>query len=205
MKKFSGYEDAKKNAEYSGSKQIPVGAYVCKVMAVRYDAAIDDQSDRITIQFDVAEGDQKDFFREQYNANTSEDKKWKGRTTIYLPKDDGSEKDTWTKNNFARWTKAFEDSNNGYVWDWDENKWKGKLIGLVFGPTGTRIEGKDVIYNEVHGVCSVKEAREGTFWKGNLELKKKNGYQGTTSASSSNNSDGFMSIPNGAPEEIPFL
>ena len=61
-----------------------------------------------------------------FESNTSEDKKWKGKATIYCPKDDGSEKDEWTRKNFARWTNAFEDSNPGYKWDWDEKKLKGK-------------------------------------------------------------------------------
>lgn len=205
MKQFNGYDEAKKVAQSSGSAQLPVGAYVAKVMAVRFEEGVNGASDRITIQFDIAEGEQKDFFKKQYDANTSEDKKWKGKAAIYVPSDDGSERDGWTKNKFARWTNSFEASNDGYSWDWDESKWKGKMIGLVFGPTGTVIEGKEVLYTEVHQPCSVKEVREQTFWKKGLELVKKNGYTGTKqSTSSSTTPNGFMNIPEGTDEEIPF-
>ena len=32
----------------------------------------------------------------------------------------------------------------------DETKWKNKKIGLVFGETGTVIDGKKIVYTEVH-------------------------------------------------------
>jgi len=206
MKQFNGYDDAKKSAEYKGSSQIPVGAYVCKVQGVKLEPGTDGNSDAIAIRFDVAEGEYKDFFKTQYEQNSSDDRKWKGATRIYCPKDDGSEQDGWTKNAFARWTKAFEDSNSGYSWDWDENKWKNKYIGLIFGPTGTVINGKEVLYNEMHRPCSVTEVKEGTFYQKALELKKKKGYTGDKHGfnSASNSNDEFMNIPVGVDEEVPF-
>lgn len=203
MKKFNGYEEAKKSAQYAGSTQIPVGAYVAKVINVRYDSF--DWGDVIVLAFDIAEGEQKDFFKKQFDANTSEDKKWKGTVRVNVPKDDGSESDDWTKNSFARWTNSFEASNSDYAWDWDENKWKGLQIGLVFGQTGTVIDGKEVLYTEVHGCCSVDEAKNGTFYKKLLELKTKNGYTGTqTTGAQGASSDGFMQIADGVEEELPF-
>lgn len=204
MKQFNGYDDAKKAAQNSGGAQLPAGAYICKIMAVRYEAGQDDASDRIAIQFDIAEGEQKDFFKKQYDATTSEDKKWKGKTQIYVPKDDGSEKDSWTKNKFAKWTNAFEQSNDGYSWDWDESKWKDKKIGIVFGPTGTIIDKKEVVYIEAHQPCTIKEVSEGTFWKKGLDLVKKKGFTGTKSNSNNNNGYDFVNVPEGTEEEIPF-
>lgn len=200
MKQFNGFEDAKKNAEYSGSAQLPVGAYVAKIMGVRYEQGeAENISDRIVVQFDIAEGEQKDFFKNQYAANDAEDKKWKGKATIYVPTDDGSEKDGWTKNTFAKWTNSFEKSNKGYSWDWDENKWKGKLIGLVFRKTGTVIEGKEITYTEVAFPIDVDTVREGKAPE--AKFKAKNGYTGKQQASDEN---GYMTIPSGSSEEIPF-
>lgn len=110
MKEFKNFDEAKKNAEYTGTEQIPVGAYVAKIMGVRYENGQNGNSDRIVIQFDIAEGEQKDFFAKQYEQNTADDKKWKGKTTIYVPKDDGTQKDQWTANTFARWVNAIEKS-----------------------------------------------------------------------------------------------
>lgn len=92
MKKFNGFEDAKKQALSSGSAKLPVGAYVCKVAAVKYESGTNGNSDRILIQYDIEEGEYKGFFKSQYEANQNEDKKYKGQTAIYVPSDDGSER-----------------------------------------------------------------------------------------------------------------
>lgn len=200
MKAFSNYETAKKNANYEGSVQLPEGAYVCKIMATKYTEPSGDKSGQIAIQFDVIEGEYKDFFRKQYDANQNEDKKWKGKATIWEPRDDGSEKDDWTKNAFARWTNAIEDSNPGYSWDWDESKWKGKIVGILFGKVGTVIEGKEIEYTEASRPLSVDKVRAGDYKP--AKFRKKNGYSGNGSGDAS--SDGFMEPPKGEEEEIPF-
>lgn len=203
MKAFNNYDSAVEAAQRTGAEHLPVGAYVCTIKNVQYQNGQNGNSDIINILFDVAEGEQKDFFKKQYDANNSDDKKWKGRTNIFVPKDDGTDRDEWTKNAFARWTTSIEKSNKGYSWDWDENKWKGKKIGLVFGPTGTVIEGKEIVYTEVHGPCSTEEVTTGKFWSKLLELRKKNGYTGNGASNDSANNS-FVNIPEGTEEEIPF-
>lgn len=203
MKKIENFETAQKAARYDGGAKLEPGAYVCKVLSVKFENGKDGNSDRIDIAFDIAEGDNKDFFKNQYDANTDENKKWKGRTSIYCPSGDGSEKDGWTAKNLAKWTNAFEDSNKGYSWDWDESKWKGLSIGIVFGTTGTVIDGKEITYTEARTAISVDNARAGKFWSGYLNLKAKNGYTGN--AASNSDSNGFLAVADDSEEEIPFL
>lgn len=201
MKQFNGYSEAKEAAQYTGGMKLPAGGYVCKVMAVRYEE--NSWGDRIILQFDIVEGEQKEFFKKQYEANTQEDKKWKGIARINIPKDDGTEQDGWTKNNFARWTNAFEESNSGYTWDWYENKWKDKLVGIVFGETGTVIDGKEVVFTEARSADSVQNIRDGKFYE--QKFKAKNGWTGTkTNNATTGKETDFMSIADGAEEEIPF-
>lgn len=159
MDKFKGYEDASKAARVVGSEKIPVGAYVCKILKAEY--VRNEKFNTINVFFDVSEGEYKDFFNKQYKENTAEDKQWKGKARIYCPKDDGSEQDEWTKKTFARWTNALEDSNKGYSWDWDESKWKGLTVGVLFGETGSRINGKDIKYVEARTACSAQDVRDG--------------------------------------------
>jgi hypothetical protein len=78
------------------------------------------------------EGEFSGFFNEEYKNNTYDNKKWKGVLRLYIPKDDGSEKDEWTKRTFKGMTTAFEKSNPGYVWNWDENSLIGKMVGILF-------------------------------------------------------------------------
>ena len=152
-------------------------------------------SDRIIIQFDVVEGDYKRFFQTQYENSSNEDRKYKGRTSIYVPTDDGTKEDGWRKNDFARWTNALEESNAGYVWDWNESLWKGKLIGIVFGETGTVIEGKEIVFTEARFPVSVETVRSGKAPE--AKFKSKNGYgaQNSTSGVSNNAPDAVEDIP----------
>lgn len=207
MKPFNDYDKAKEAAKYVPGERLPVGAYVAKILGVKLEAGKPSQrdpnkvtSDTLIVQYDIAEGEYKDFFRKQYEQNTNEDKKFKGRTTVYLPKDDGTKEDGWTKNAFAKWTVSLEESNNGYVWDWDENKWKDKLIGLVFGETGTLIDGKEVLYTELRFPVSVETVRSGKAPEG--KFKAKNGY-GEQKGNDTGATD-FMDIPDGIQEELPF-
>ena len=197
MKQFGNYDEAKKQAQAARGERLPEGAYVCKVLGVRYENGENGYSDRIVVQFDIAEGEHRDFFKKQYEGNTSEDKKWKGKVNIFVPSDDGSEKDAWTKKNFAGWTNAFEESNPGYSWDWDENKWKGKQIGIVFGTTGTVINNSKITYTEPRFAIGVGRVKDGTAPK--AKFKSKNGYD-----SDKTTNDGFVSVPDNVPEEFPF-
>lgn len=210
MKQFSGYDDAKKEAQMKPSEKLPAGAYVCKVMAVRYEQGKDGKSDVIVLQIDVAEGEHKDFFKKQYEENTAEDKKWKGRVNIYVPADDGSDKDKWTKKSFAGWMDSFEKSNMAYAWDWDENKLKGKTVGIVFGTTGAVIEGREVVYTEPRFGVPAEDVRSGKAPA--AKFKARDGYtgKGTTAAPQSADkspsdivNDGFMTVADDN-TDIPF-
>lgn len=203
MKQFNDYDKAKKDAQAKALDKLPVGAYVCKVKEVRYESA--EYGDRIVLAFDIQEGDYKDFFAKQFEANTSEDKKWKGKVNIWVPKDDGTEKDAYTKKSFAGWTDAFEKSNKNYTWDWDEKKWKNKLIGIVFGETGTVIDGREIVYVEPRFAVSADDVRNGKA--PSAKFKARNGYKGNGGnggSGASSSDDSFMTFPAGTKEELPF-
>ena len=121
--------------DVSERKTLPIGGYVCvinKAEVVEYDGKDGGKIEKLEISFDIAEGEQKDFYADDYRAQTAEDKKWRGKKQLYVPLDDGSEKDEWTKKTLKRFTNAVEDSNNGYHWDWDEKKLTGKIVGIIF-------------------------------------------------------------------------
>jgi hypothetical protein len=191
------FKDYNKVKAYSDFPTLPKGGYILKIMGVSVQT--NSNGKYLQIGCDIAEGEYKDFFTEQYKNDQRSEKKWGCNFLLSIPKDDGSEKDSWTKNNFAKWPNALEESNEGYKWDWDETKWKGKMIGIVFGETGTVIEGKEVVYTEPRYPVSVEAVRTGKA--GEAKFKAKNGYgeQAQTSGSSD-----FMSIPDGLEDELPF-
>ena len=202
MKVFQGYDKAKEAAQKAGGSRLPKGAYVCKILGVKYEEGKGGTNDFLKVQFDITEGEYAGFFKKQYEESTQENKKFKGQTTIWIPADDGTEKDGYTKNTFAKWTNAIEESNEGYKWDWDEKKWKDKAVGIVFGETGTVIEGKEIVYTDPRYPVAVEKVKSGKA--GEAKFKAKNGYTGNGSSGSSNSSPDFLNVPLDADEELPF-
>lgn len=200
MKQFKGYEEAKAAAQATG--RLPEGAYVCMIIGAKYIASTDSaKNDSIELYFDICEGEQTNFFKNQFNVNTSEDKKWKGKTYIYVPLDDGTERDGWTKNTFAKWTDSIEKSNDGYIWDWDESKWAKKKVGIVFGSTGTVLGGKNIVYTEARFPVDVETVRSGKAPK--AKFKEKNGYSANKSSASDIASEPWMQVSDD-PAGLPF-
>lgn len=112
--------------EFTENEKLPLDAYVCKV---KQGAVKDDQ---LCIVFDISEGAQAGFYKRAFAADIRDNKKWKGVLRVWLPKDDGSERDEWTKSTLKGMVTAFEKSNPGYKWNWDETTLAGKYIGILF-------------------------------------------------------------------------
>ena len=196
MKKLNGYAQAK---AYTDIERLPVGGYVLKILNVDYKEY--DWGDVIILSFDIAEGEHKDFFKNNYSEQTGEDKKWKGTYRLNVPKDDGSEKDEWTMRRFKTIISNFEGSNVGYHWDWDEQKLKGKLIGALFNNKEYNFNNRSGFFTNCHSLVPVEKIRSGNFEiLADTLLKNGSAFK----AAPTDNDDGFMDIPEGADEELPF-
>ena len=147
--------------EIGERKTLPLGAYVCKVKQVR----VQDNSygSQLALLFDIAEGEYAGYYNQEYNANTSDNKKWKGLLRVWLPKDDGSEKDELTKRIFKGFVTAFERSNPGYRWDWNENSLAGKTIGVMYRNEEWDYEGKHGWAVRPFKAISADTVREGNY------------------------------------------
>ena len=200
MKKLEGYEKAQ---AYSNTERLPVGGNVLKILdAVEQDNSEKGWNNQLILSFDIVEGEHKDFFAANYKAQTEEDRKWKGTYRLRVPKDDGSEQDNWTMRRFKTVMGAFEDSNSGYHWNWDEQTLKGKLIGALFNNKEYEFNDRHGFYTNCHSLVTVEKIRSGEFEIPpdtllKKEKKQENGY-GKADA------DGFMTIPDGIDEELPF-
>lgn len=180
--------------EFSDRQKLPLGAYVCKVKQVR----IQDNSfgDQLCMLFDISEGEYAGYFQKDYNGNTAQDKKWRGVLRVWIPNDDGSEKDEITKRSFKGMVTAFEKSNPGYQWNWNENSLVGKDVGILF-----RNEEWD--YNGKHGwavrpfrAISVDTVREESY-----TLPKDKPLSATTNVAPTNPNNGYVEVED---DELPF-
>ena len=122
--------------EFSEQAKLPLDAYVCKVKKAEV------QGEQLRIAFDIAEGAQANFFARAFMADNRENKKWKGVLRVWLPKDDGSDRDEWTKSTLKGMVTSFEKSNPGYRWNWDERSLVGRMIGIMFRNEEWEYEGK---------------------------------------------------------------
>ena len=141
MRKFSNWENVKPAAE---RQQLPKGGYIVRILDAKIRTYTSDKGtfEKLEISVDIAEGEFKDFYANDYRSQTQEDKRWKGVLRQYIPTDDGSEKDDWTKSVFKAMTDAVEDSNPGYHWDWNETGLKGKTVGALFRSEEWEYQGK---------------------------------------------------------------
>lgn len=158
MKKFKGYSEAK---VISQQDRLPVGGYVLEIKNAEVKEY--DTCSVLVFSFDISEGDYKGFYAENYRNQSGEDKKWKGNFRLYIPTEDGSEKDEHTIRRFKTAIVDIEESNPGYNWDWDESKLKGKKIGGVFRNKEYSYKGSKGFFTECAWFTSVQNIKDGKF------------------------------------------
>lgn len=157
MRAFNGYK-----AEKAASReQLPVGGYVAKILKAKEVSY--DWGSVLLISFDIAEGPYAGFFQKDYDNQQTEDKKWRGTYRLNIPKDDGSEKDGWTKRTFGNAMWCVEDANPGYHWNWDETTLKGKLAGVLFRNEEWEWDDKTGWRTACCAFASVGDIRDGNF------------------------------------------
>lgn len=100
--------------------------------------------------------------------------------------------------------EAFESSNTGYHWNWDERTLKGKLIGAVFNNKEYDIDGRTGFYTNCHSLMDAQRIRDGKFRIPADTLLKNRGNNAGNSSAAATDGDGFMNIPDGIDEELPF-
>lgn len=157
MKQFSGFESKKSG----GREHLPVGGYVAKIM--KTEEVIYDWGRILLVNFEIAEGEYKDFFSKDFKSQDGEDKKWRGTYRLNIPRDDGSEKDGWTKRTFGGAIWSIENSNPGYRWEWDETTLKGKSVGVLYRNREWEYNGQTGWSTECCALTDVESIRAGSF------------------------------------------
>lgn len=191
MKQLKGYSEAKVIS--GGFPQLPKGGYVAKIMDCKEESK--NGYSWLAFSFDIAEGDHKGHFAEQYRSNTNEDKKWRGTYNAFIP-DEGSQYYEDNLNRFKTMMANIEDSNEGYHWDWDEKKLKGKMCGVLFGEKEFEtVNGDVIILTECRGIRSVGCIREGKYKIPTLK---------TLNKSSAPSAAGYTPVSTADDDDLPF-
>ena len=200
MKKFNGYAEA---TTFTERPRLPIGGYVVKILDAK--ELTYSWGNVLNISFDIAEGEHKDFYANDYKSQTQEDKKWKGNFRLNVPKDDGSEQDAWTKSKFKTvMEQGIEASNNGYKWDWDETKLKGKIVGAIFNNKEWEMDNdngyKTGFFTNCYSLNPVETIRSGKFEIPKDSLIPESKRIAKTTETST---DGFTNVDTGM-DDLPF-
>jgi hypothetical protein len=129
--KFKDYDEIQ---VFEGGAQLPVGGYELTIVGAKVEQFTN--CEILKIAFDIVNHEQfSGFYANRFKSAKAQnpDAKWGGVFDVFIPKDDGSELDGYTKQAFKRFITSVEKSNEGYVWNWDEKSLKGKAFGGIFG------------------------------------------------------------------------
>ena len=131
MKLYSGMK-----AEKSSSRAyLPVGGYAAEILNI--DHISYSWGDVLVFNFEICEGKYSGFFKKDYDAQQSEDKKWRGKFRVTWP-DENSQYFESNRRTFNNVIYAIESSNEGYHMDVapierdDFSQFKRKKVGVLF-------------------------------------------------------------------------
>lgn len=126
MKKIENWEEIETN-EFVESDHLKLGGHICIIKNVKnYNH---NGIDKVSLELDIAEGEQKDYYQKKYDERNGNAKFWDDGATLSFVAEPTEDKD---KSYIKGLIKAIESYNDGYTWDWDETKLKGKKIGVNF-------------------------------------------------------------------------
>ena len=147
---------------YSGSRQkLPAGAYVCDI--IQAVVQNNNYGQQLCVLLDINSGEWAGYYAEDFGNNQREDKKWKGVLRLWLPVNDGSDKDEFTKSILKGFITAVEESNRGYTWNWDERTLAKKEIGVLFRNEEWEWNGKSGWSVRPFRAISVDSVEDGNF------------------------------------------
>lgn len=160
MKPFNNWNDVQAPTD---RPKLPMGGYICQILGAKEKTTQSGKS-MLEVSFDIIEGEYADFYRNDYKMQNREDKYWKGVIRYFLPEEDGSERDNWTKSRFKGFTNAVEESNPNYHWDWNEDGLKGKYIGMVTRNEEWEYNGKTGFTVKPYSFETVEKIKNKTYY-----------------------------------------
>ncbi len=196
--KPQGYDEA---PAYMGeAMQLPAGCYVCKILGVKQERY--NEHERFLMQFDIAEGEYTGFYKKQYDQAKHSDPnvKYKG---IYRQNMDGQGTPF-----FKGLITSIEKSNAGFTFPFGQQGNEKTLVGKQFGAVMGREEfltpeGEKRMTTKITQIRSLDGLKDAKVPEDKM-LKEEAGLPPQTQYGPVDKY-GFMSIPDGIDEELPFM
>lgn len=196
MQKPNNYENTQASGEFT---PIELGGHTLEIKEVLEMQSRSGKS-MLKVSFDFAQSDsQAGYFVESFRNDIRPDKKWPSAGTTYILTED---QDGNCSKQFKTFTTSVEKSNPGFSVIWGDNFgqcFKGKLVGGVFGVVEEEYNGSTHKNRKLRWFRSVDGVKDAAIPDEKLLPVSSN--QNPMPAPGS---DGFMNIPDGIDEELPF-
>ena len=202
MKKPGNYENTKAQGEFT---PVELGGHYLVVKQVS-ERMSKNNKPMLVVLFDFAENDsQPGYFSAMFTDDIRPEKKWPNQAAQYILTEDD-------KGNCSKSLKTFctciENSNAGFsCWKNDDTfdfkGIKGKKIGGVFGPQMDYYNGRELEKRVLRWFVSLDKVADAQI----PDLTETQAYKNRIAgypAGSTPAGDGFMNIPDGIDEELPF-
>lgn len=151
MKRIENWDSIVESTPF---KRLTPNGYICKILKVENYP----EKEYLKIYFDIVKGDDKGYFKKQYDGDTRKEKKWPNAGTFIRSYKDSA------ASMFKGFTNAVEKSNKGYQWNFDEKTLVNKLIGLIIADEQYQNQkGQVRVRNYVAAVRSVETIEKGEY------------------------------------------
>lgn len=200
MKKPNNYENTQAQGKFT---PVELGGHYLIIKEV-LEMQSKTGKDMIKISFDFSTADkQAGYFTEVFKNDIRPEKKWPNQATQYILTED---QDGNCSRSFKTFLTCVEHSNTGFETQWGDNfgaQFKNKIVGGVFGPQMDYYDGREREKRVLRWFIStdkVKEAQVPEMSETQAYKNRMNGYHPASTPAG----DGFMNIPDGIDEELPF-
>lgn len=151
MKRINNWENIQESTSF---KRLTPNGYIVKILNV------EDHPDKeyLKIYFDIVKGDDKGYFKKQYDGDTRKERKWPNAGTFIRSYKDSA------ASMFKGFINAIEKSNKGYQWSFDEKTLVNKVVGLIIADEQYQNQkGQVRVRNYVAAVRSVETIEKGEY------------------------------------------
>ena len=158
---------------------------------------------KIALDF-IAPDAQAGYFTQAFKDDVRPDKKWPNSGMLYILTEDENGQ---CSRSFKRFITAVEKSNSGFVTQWGDNfgaQFKNKRLGGVFGIVEDEYNGKVTKKHQLRWVCNWDSVATASVPDPKLLPDTNVRVSSIPSASASVSQGGFINIPDGVDEEVPF-
>lgn len=151
MKRIENWENIQESTSF---KRLAPNGYIVKILKVEDHP----EKEYLKIYFDIFKGDDKGYFKKQYDGDTRKEKKWPNAGTFIRSYKDSA------ASMFKGFTNAVEKSNKGYQWNFDEKTLVNKVVGLIIADEQYQNQkGQVRVRNYVAAVRSVETIEKGEY------------------------------------------